>query len=91
MKNNMTARLKCSTTGLAKRCKFLIFHTNAVFARVDLVVKGFRAIASDITDTTETFIQVAHLFLFLELLLGNIVHEDSGRLFRQSMDKRWRA
>lgn len=75
MTSKMTLQLKYSTTGLATRVHVLLSTRYTVSPKVDVVVKGFEAIATEIT---ESFVLRPQIFNFLELLLGNLVCKTIG-------------
>lgn len=63
MTSNMIVGFKSSFTRFATRNAIFIFYTDAVFARLYVIVKGFRATATETADTTKTLISGTLLFL----------------------------
>lgn len=85
MTSRMTVRIKSSPTRLATRSALLMFYADAVLGRVNVIVKGFRAIETDTADATETFITETHLLFFLSSCLKTL----SARTAASFLDSQW--
>lgn len=82
----VSAWFKSLLAGSTTRRTFLVFSSNSMISRVNMIEEGFGSVSANFKNFQKLFISRRNLFLVLELLFGNFVCHHCSFFHSQTLE-----